>query len=167
MSKQITFLLLFLFCAGMFTSCSYKTRRENAKSKIQRLSQQYNLSTLEADTLFVPEIVTDTVIIDSTKTEEVFKFKTDTVYTVKNERAEARVVVSRDSIFIDIMSPPDTIILMDTVYKEVISSKEVINTEKDCWHCAKQASWKILLLLLIIGLVIFGLNKLNLRIFNK
>lgn len=154
------YLIIVLFTLSMFSCATRKGKIERAKGKIQRLTTKYpELLTNFSDTVIVPEIITDTIITEEHDTTVVNIVSNDTV-TIETERAIVKYRIIKDSVYLNLNVKPDTIVRIDTLYKEIIKEVGIINTEKDCFHCVKKYAMYIFVIIIILLLLYVGIKIL-------
>lgn len=114
-------------------SCSPELRRlkriEKAKDKIETLVKKYpEIATLESDTVTKEVVRIDTLFTEKLDTVFTDKLYYDTVYQVTQGRATTKVVVTHDTIKIDLLVDADTLVIRDTVRIDCIENTTTIST---------------------------------------
>jgi hypothetical protein len=156
MKHSILILLIFLSSCSVFNP-SRERQVERAKDKIGRIVQKFpELKETERDTTLIPIILFDTLITVEERTVTQEKITKDTI-RIETERAKLKLLVKKESIFVDLLVKADTIFKLDTVYALQIVESNVVNLEKDCQYCLKQYKSKIIFWTITIFLFIFAL----------
>lgn len=162
MKRHLILLLFFLSSCSIGLLSKHERKVERAKSKIQKLVKKYpELKFTSTDTVEIQDIRIDTLITKQIDTTVVNKITHDTV-TIETERAVVKYRVVKDSVYLGFHVKPDTLIKIDTVYREIITNTDVINTEKNCMSCVEKYTSYVVWLFIII-FVAFGIYKLVIR----
>lgn len=173
--KTRNFFFILIFFIFSLTSCSVfnparEIRIEKAKKRIANIIEKYpELSKTRRDTLLIPMILSDTIYIPDERTIVTQKITKDTI-RIETERAKLKLLVKKESVFVDLLVKADTIIKTDTVYIEHILEQNTINLERNCDYCIKKYKnriyiWSgIVLFFIFVSFIIFYIIKKYLKI---